>query len=60
MCLLSTLNTLDAIKALHQVDLHEKTHTKECLSKTLDQYLDFVCSVEAEKDGLWDIVIWLV
>ena len=60
MRLLSTLDTLDAIRASHRVELREETHTKERLSKKLDQYLDFVRSVEAEKDDLRDAVIQLV
>ena len=60
MRLLSALDTLDAIQASHRVELREETHAKERLSKKLDQYLDFVRSVEAEKDDLRDAVIQLV
>lgn len=60
MRLLSTLDTLDAIQASHQVELRDEADAKERLSKKLDQYLDFVRSVEAEKDDLRDAVTRLV
>jgi hypothetical protein len=53
---MTTLTTLDTLKASHAVDLLAEKTAKERLSEKLDRYIDYVKVTEAERDDLLDAV----
>ncbi|KIM88483.1 hypothetical protein PILCRDRAFT_814379 [Piloderma croceum F 1598] len=58
--LLSTLDALDALQALHNRELASEIHAKTRLSDKLDRYINFVHAMETEKEDLRDAVVQLV
>jgi hypothetical protein len=58
--LLSTLDALDALQALHNRELASEIHAKRRLSDKLDRYINFVHAMETEKEDLRDAVVQLV
>jgi len=58
--LLSTLDALDALQALHNRELASEIHATTRLSDKLDRYINFVHATETEKEDLRDAVVQLV